>query len=592
MEAFKLADCQTIAKTFERRANYCTTEESVFAMMTPLLVGMRTNCNATVKMWNTVLSDNDSGSLLDNNQTEDKPSEDILTALEPTDKPVEKNLETGEVINQPSVTKTIHNAAWARQKSIEKLKECIPCELGIRKILHYDFRKAITDELKKAWLYNLNYYKTMLAQLADLLNFWDYSKNAFDLCAMWKFFSESVCLPDFRRIITILMALLMKMAFELNSFFDMLMMFVAPLILPFLLAIIAPLEQFLLLIVKPIDCIINAIASQIDKLDYSAIFNMQVPDISISVGPGSRQKTIPPVKNLTAAESLERDKPWTSISLNTSTMFNPELRNTEKELREAQDELETLRSKGQQLDLKDAQIQYKYVQELKAARAKLQEKQARREKSAIGESADKVRKFAAQIKDAFARLIHWLEMAKKAAMDFVTNILDEVKKMLSEFLSGGNQMIIKLFDKMQIIRLISTIVAIIDFIKDKRPACNNKEDVGLVPFPNNSQSGLQIYTDPEGITHIVEDENKLSTAIDKVVGAGMKDPSEKGSTLIDGTRQRVKSLIKLTGDPVLDDTIARTVDIATSPMRVTFRCPLQTSVADTEKVNQWIQELG
>jgi len=51
-------------------------------------------------------------------------------------------------------------------------------------------------------------------------------------------------------------------------------------------------------------------------------------------------------------------------------------------------------------------------------------------------------------------------------------------------------------------------------------------------------------------------------------------------------------LVKYTGNPVLDSSISKTVNALTTPVNVTFRCSLQTSVANAEQVNKWISELA
>jgi hypothetical protein len=57
-------------------------------------------------------------------------------------------------------------------------------------------------------------------------------------------------------------------------------------------------------------------------------------------------------------------------------------------------------------------------------------------------------------------------------------------------------------------------------------------------------------------------------------------------------KQRQKSLIKYTGDPVVDSNIARGINELTTPVKVSFKCPLKTTVADAEQVNKWIRELN
>jgi hypothetical protein len=737
--ALLVPDCHTIAKAFERGANYCATEESVFAMMTPMLTAMRANARAFLKMAGAAeaMIPNDDAFVLDSDTATDKPAPLVGTegvpVAESTDAGVGipiidgvgtvGGIDVGGVgtgvnalgpdtmgdptnpkgagarkANRPTQKKSSKNPAqkvgnWVKKKT----NECIPCEFRID--MAGDLFKKMFEDFKNMGLFYYEYFKRMLQQLIDLLKFWDNDKYAVNLCNLWKFFTEFVCLPDFRRIITMLMALLIQMAIEINSFFDLILMLVAPLLMPFLIAIIAPLEQMLLMIIKPIECIINAIADQIDKLDYSAIFNMQLPQIKI--GPLGKKKDQSILKTTTfdsplAEAAIDKAQSWgVEAKLDPASIFKDHTGKEQEELKLAEIELEKVRQRGGQVDMKDANARKQYQADLEKARAEYSKKSAAQSQTAIQEASAQVRKMTGYLRDAFLWVKKWLDIARQKVTEYINMIFDEIKKLMESFLGSNGQTMLKLFDKLQVVQLIAMIVAIIDFIRKKK-SCKEDKDTTSVSAggAGGRGSGLtgralgtplggknaKVWTDADGITHIEEDTDALADILNTVVGAtgighgenllpsGAGLPTSDassinpmtgapiavgvgtttgrtgiggvppvtgpgggpngtgttggpgsvggpgyaplsaypfsqrttprakvigtGSSPLDETRQRVKSLIELTGDPVLDTTIARAIDTITSPVKLQFRCPLQTSVADAEQVNRWIQELS
>jgi hypothetical protein len=206
------------------------------------------------------------------------------------------------------------------------------------------------------------------------------------------------------------------------------------------------------------------------------------------------------------------------------------------------------------------------------------------------------------IKSFLFKLVEYLRQAIQVLEGFVRNLFEEFRKLMQGFLGGNGKTILKMFEKLELLKMIDVIVAIFNWLKN--PKCDDEEEkADLYSSLGLSQIGRAIWTDEDGTVHIEEDPDALSDAIDTVLeadGISPVDPERQvpatgetgGSTPIDQSRQRVKSLIELTGDPVLDTTIARAVDAATTPVKIRFKCPLQTSVADAEQVNTWIRELN
>jgi len=593
-----VADCNIITKAFERGANFSATEESVFAMMTPMLTGMRAQAKAFIKLAGAseaIIPDDDI-LVIDSDKTMDKPAPLSSHAIETL----------GET--DTSVQGT---AARKKPSAAQKLlNDCIPCEFRIE--VAGDLFKKMWEDIKQQGLYYLEYFKSILQQLLDLLKFWDTDKYNINLCNLWKFFSEFVCIPDFRRIISLLMAVIVLMAIEINGLFDIILMLVAPLLLPFLMALIAPLEQMLLMIIKPIDCIINAIVVQMEKLDYSAIFNIQVP--TIKLGPRGLKKDQSALKtstfnNPTAQKVIDQAQSWGfEQNINPAQLFASHVGQEKEDLAEAEKWLDVMRQKGGNVDMQDAKAREEYQKELDQARAEVQAKRSEVDQTEIQQATAAVRKVQKDLRDALSWVMQWVTYAKTKVTEYVNMLFGEIKKIMESFLGSSGNTMLKLFDKLQICQLLAMIVAIIDFIGKKKSCKEEKDDV--VAYPGSSQGSplgsknSKVWTDENGVTHIEEDPALLAAEMEAVVGsigAGRVTnptivPKAKvigdGSSPLDATRQRVQSLIELTGDATLDTTIARAVDAITKPIKLEFKCPLQTSVTDAEQVNKWIEELS
>ena len=134
------------------------------------------------------------------------------------------------------------------------------------------------------------------------------------------------------------------------------------------------------------------------------------------------------------------------------------------------------------------------------------------------------------------------------------------------------------------------------------------EDFKIEPWIPET-TGFKVWTDEDGTIHIDGDQAELDAAVDTLVQATGVQPDSLQKSLDgggDGTSsaekdrggvpdtasQKLKSLIEFTGDPVLDSEITKTAELVTRQVNVTFKCPLNTSVAQIEQINQWIREVN
>lgn len=304
-QATQFADCQTIIKTFERAAAYSPTEESVFAMLTPVLQNIRANAGAFVEQSEIELNLAQETSSANKSRGADTQSSNIGYNL---DKASEDDEAIGTSINNKpniekvrnpnptvvsktagtSITSTLGTSSddvdftdpvkEGYLNSIETLsdaftfdtvndkidsieaanwyKDCIGCKIRPGTLEELTLQSGINgvvfsflDALEEMWKQVLQQYEKM----KELFNQDPY----LDLCAFIKWLQSYVCIPDLARIIAALMALMSRIAFDFGGIIGIILSLVAVLIQPFLTNLVNALQKFLLLIIRPIECIID-----------------------------------------------------------------------------------------------------------------------------------------------------------------------------------------------------------------------------------------------------------------------------------------------------------------------------------------------
>ncbi len=323
--------------------------------------------------------------------------------------------------------------------------------------------------------------------------------------------------------------------------------------------------------------------------------------------------------------------------------------NAEKQaaVEQATEELEAVRKAGREMDGSDPAAVARYREQERQAKENLQNAQDRRDLSAIGRINKDIDRTVANFKSILFKFIGYIREAVETVEAFFRDLFDELKKIMGQYLGGSGNLVFELFKKLEILQIIGFIGALISALTNDRNC--DPEDEGAIKLedildPNGTNS--RVWTDQSGTVHIEPDNDEINNAIDSVVEilgsvsqpnpdvpsnlgsedslAGVRSP-DNDNTLIgslnnepggpDGgfgsglgpnafsqgkgdaptdnlAQQRLQSLIGLTGDDVLDTQIARTVESFTQSKKVTFDCPLQTSVAQAEQINQWINELN
>lgn len=621
---FAIHDCYTITRTFERAAAYCTTEESVFAMLRPSLTNIRIMAGSqeTRSLASNAILDGALG--MDADGDEETTGDDDSLAI---------NSIVGDLTEDAGGTGATKKKAFVDTFN-DWLKDCIPCDFSLPSAGDF-FAKLGVDISYSRW------FNEMLAQLAAIASLWNMDSSFSEICALINFFKNVVCIPDLRRIIVILMLLLMRISFSISGLFDFILSLVAPLIIPFLSGIADTVEKFMLAIVKPIECTIDSIIGMINKLDYSAIFQKaNIKSMAVEAGPQGRgyhsdgvnlklttpriqietidydynppDKTIPVIgRQDHDASELGKAAQWgLGFNLFDYTLgqlkvpgvtgsVNQHMADEAQAVQEANRQLEEIRLRRGDVDFTDDKERETYLAELEEARKIRSDAVDDRDLTGGQQLRSFLETAKKDLRSVVFILANYLREAIQVVEAFVADITGEFRKLMEAFLGGSESSIVANFRKLELIKLVAMIVSFIGWLTSG--ANCDEEEPNTARFLPDNQEARSITVADDGTVTIIERPDLIEAAIDSVVSAVGPEPyspdmpkpgAEVIGTPADRSRQKLNSLVEFTGNPVLDTEIARVVDAITTPAQEVFKCPLQTSVAQAEQVNTWMRELN
>lgn len=575
-------DCQVIARAFEKGAHHSLTEESVFATLTPQLASMRSMSKATKRTLDQF--ENSTKKVDLKALSKDSATQGITTTVQ------------GIIAGPAQVNQILEAQAEGDLLGGIFNSECIPCGLRINFSEELNIGMLLSGALDPWYNSLTKYFKESLDNILAMIEMFKNLGKYVDLCAFLKFLTEFTCVPDLQRILSVLSAMLMNIAMELNGIFDFVVMIVGPLMLPFLSMLIDTLHRFLELAIKPLECIINAIQNILSKLDPN-VLRQNVGNMQINVGlPSGEGPPLSPGGNPLGFDSRKR-----TVSFNLNP-FSGEQAKKQTVVEQAEKELRALQQSAGRVNSTNPKAVESYRKQENKARDKYRKAAKDRDLSAIGKANQQISKTFSSFKGSLFSLLNILTEAIEAVQQQVSGVEDEFKKLLLQFSGSGSQSIFNLNKKLEIVQLASLIVAMIEALK-KQPKCDEGKEVETYLNQLGINKGFKVWTDENGLIHIDENGDDIADAINDVVGgvgssstsnsSQNPDPNSNNNEGEDDlSRQKLKSLIDFTGDPLLDSSISRAVDGLTRKTQVTFKCPLQTSVSSAEQVNKWMAELN
>lgn len=638
VEETEIVDNLTVIKHFERSAVYSNTAEATAAMYTPLL--------STARVQSTSFSNllaNDKN--LSSKQSALKVSSgDLQSQGIPAPIANLSNLDKGEKDTDPILSRmrkhikpppgegeTESNGKWINAETAGNLfnSKCIPCGDRLNALGELDWKKIkgdISNYFKhwKEWL--LAHLKNILNMVTSLFG----GSKYIDLCAFIEWLKQFVCVPDIARILSVLMALVGFINFDINIVFDLVLQLAAPLLQPILSQFVNLLQQYILLIVRPIECIIESLQSILAKLDYNVLFkNIESLDKSISFGRKTGETVDTTGQNLTKAKEILGYVPVIGVPLRNVPPIEVDLhsgprkyeadfnllgpvggaikqKNQEDQqaLNEAAAQLRAVEAAASDVNVADREAVANYNEQLKKARENYKNAQDEKDLSEVGELNKTLGSALTGIRSFVQSIVGYLREGAQRIEAFFKSIFDELKKIMGEFFGGGGSMIQLLVEKSAIIQIVAIVTQLLGLLTGLKNCNSEKEKNDIMKTFGSKQMDMKIWQDEEGQFHIETDPEVINQAIDKTVSILGKKPigtdsrtlasNDKAKGIDPGNltaRQKLQSLIEFTGNPVLDSEISRVTEALTTPVNLVFKCPLQTSVSQAEQVNTWIKQL-
>ncbi len=152
-------------------------------------------------------------------------------------------------------------------------KECIPCDLRLNNLDEFGADLKVLDP----WEELNRKYNELKKQYDALFTNTDIHD---DLCNLLTFL-DFQCLPDLYAIIALLFALMRKLTDAMPNFSGAFLSFIGPFFTPLLGGLNELLDKYLQMIMGPVDCVMNALDTQLAKLDVvRAIDQSEVQNVN------------------------------------------------------------------------------------------------------------------------------------------------------------------------------------------------------------------------------------------------------------------------------------------------------------------------
>lgn len=152
------------------------------------------------------------------------------------------------------------------------LADCIPCDGRVTSGFEVDIAGNFKNQIESDIINRINYLKSMLKFTA--------SKDVYrDLCSLVNALNF-MCIPDLVRILSLLAFLLTKYTVKIGDATSMLMSLISALFQPILIDLRGLFDQYQQLVLGIIECVIDSLAQQAQKLNVKSDAPSALKDVS------------------------------------------------------------------------------------------------------------------------------------------------------------------------------------------------------------------------------------------------------------------------------------------------------------------------
>ena len=513
----EVQDAALIAQTYERGSAYTPSEAAVFATLNRHLDNYRSvtkGVSAMLKTYTMVPTDSLSSILA----TQSKLAKDAKVVI-PGGAAGGAGVNTGAAQGQQSTTQAVKiNTTDDRHPTDQGYgikgaslaswaHDCIPCSFKPSTWLQVKPGIDLTNILKVGLQGVLNF----LNGIGDLLRNLDVFG---DLCSLLDMFNF-ICIPDMQRILMLLSALLMFEMPSLAGLIGMVQCLIAPLFSGLLSSLMGLLDQFSLLIANPLQCIVDALTKQLGKLPKGQATNP--PPLKAGEQPPPPQNNI--FKVASNATRAVGGKPSTVKSVQQGEQKVSNFTNTV--------------NSGVKTTMQDANAVA----------------------AGVGNSVEILRNF-------LQNAIMWLK-------NKIAYYLGDFKALMGEMANTSGGYIGASLKKLQIIRLISFITALVTALASGSNVCS-KETMPEKSAINNFYANYLSPTSPFNF---------------KIDDQGQIHLDEKKSSI---GLPNAKNVVEFEGRPL----VAQVAQNLLQPVMVVKVCRLEVTTEETNTLNQYIAELN
>jgi hypothetical protein len=503
-------DFTNIISAYERGANAQDTEESVFAIFTPEVIETKGFSRSIIDNLNTY---NTRSITATGNISEAKSDGSFQLAG----------------LNLQNTISTIMDADSVGEALKIAAKDCVPCEDRLLALLNLN----PLDDLKDLLNRDIRRRIQSLFSLVDLLNNTDVFN---DLCQLLRELNFH-CIPDLNRIAMLLTLLLSKYKQKLDLSINLPETLTGMFFTPFLGGMNTLLDQYKQLILAPIECVIDSLNFQIQKLD---------------IGEG-----IAKAEAITSPKKVDKEDPKSTKGW-IPDISKPLKKQTSERLGKVLD------------DITDSKAVRKLTGKKTEAEKKAEEEKRKKELEDAKSSDSKKG-------DALSDLAGYLKQGKS----FVDGLLDFVREQLEALLNTAgintDEKRDHALNKLNLLRLISLVVSIINATKSGSLNCG---DLQSVDAAKKLETFLNGYIRPNTIIRINYDPSKGEITVQS------PQINETQSNNIAEIYTNIQQDLPLTTNTAIVD--GKKVERKTTIF--VKNCLRDINKQDLEKVTQWISE--
>lgn len=182
-----------------------------------------------------------------------------------------------------------------------------------------------------------------------------------------------------------------------------------------------------------------------------------------------------------------------------------------------------------------------------------------------------------QVASGIQQLQNSLTESKATIEDKLSFYIGQLNAMMGELGGGDSAYIAAMLKKLQIVRMISFVRAIVLARAKSHAACSSTQPAALNEIDNffqtflNPNGSFNLWVDNDGQIHIDEKDDNIDIL------------------------SNTENVLKFEGEPLLDSVATQIEEVAvqlSAPIRAIAPCRLETQANDVAQVNDWIAELN